>query len=196
MHESEAGQLCDADLVRQAKAGDTVAFGILYARYRPHCFGIAKRMLGASGYEDIVQNAMLACYQSLHRVRKPSSFRAYLSSCMRSEVLQYLKKEKKRRKMERLIGASRADPGLRSISRAVEEMDAEELRIVLSTCMDRLEMPCRDLITMHSIEGRSLDEIAAMLGNAKSTVSVRLRKCRENLRRVIALERGAGEYLR
>jgi DNA-directed RNA polymerase specialized sigma24 family protein len=72
----------DTELVRQrlsSKAGADKAFGRLVARFRPTIFGLAFAATGhVAEAEDLTQEALMAAYLSLPRLRDPKRFGVWL----------------------------------------------------------------------------------------------------------------------
>ena len=68
--------ICDGDLVRQARAGDAAAFRLLVERYSPSARARAARLCGrADDVDDIVQEAVLQAFMALDRLRGPGPVR-------------------------------------------------------------------------------------------------------------------------
>ena len=78
-------EICDGDLVRQARAGDAAAFRLLVERHWPSARARATRLCGrADDADDIVQEAFLRAFMALDRLRDPDRFGAWLDGIIRN----------------------------------------------------------------------------------------------------------------
>jgi RNA polymerase sigma factor (sigma-70 family) len=78
-------EICDGDLVRQARAGDAAAFRLLVERHWPSARARAARLRGRGGdVDDIVQEAFLQAFVALNRLRNPDRFGAWLGGIIRN----------------------------------------------------------------------------------------------------------------
>jgi RNA polymerase sigma factor (sigma-70 family) len=72
-------------LVRDAQAGDVVALGVLFERYRPAMHAVALGVLGRpSDAEDAVQDAMLAALGRIGDLRDPGAIGPWLKMIVRN----------------------------------------------------------------------------------------------------------------
>src|SRR5437588_857943 len=70
--------MSDADLVALARSGDADAFRVLVSRYRAMAMSVALHLSGDRQVaEDLVQEATLAAFVSLGRLRDPDRFRSW-----------------------------------------------------------------------------------------------------------------------
>src|ERR1700683_1951593 len=77
--------ICDGDLLRQARAGDAAAFRLLVERHWPSARARATRLCGrADDADDIVQEAFLRAFMALDRLRDPDRFGAWLDGIIRN----------------------------------------------------------------------------------------------------------------
>jgi RNA polymerase sigma-70 factor (ECF subfamily) len=69
----------DGDLVRRARGGEAAAFAELCRRHGSRARTLARRVLGADAEaEDVVQDALLAAFAGLARLREPERFGGWL----------------------------------------------------------------------------------------------------------------------
>ena len=71
-------EMSDADLVVLARSGDADGFRVLVSRYRAMAMSVALHLSGdRQAAEDLVQEATLAAFVSLGRLRDPDRFRSW-----------------------------------------------------------------------------------------------------------------------
>lgn len=68
----------DNEIVRRVLAGEKAAFGDLIDRHLPETLGFAARLLNRLDAEDVVQEAFLAAFLNLHKLRDQDRFRSWL----------------------------------------------------------------------------------------------------------------------
>src|SRR5688500_5732778 len=72
-------EIADAILVQRVLDGDTDAYAVLVARYRPRYARFAAHMLGSEeDAEEALQDAFVRAYRSLGRCDEPARFGAWL----------------------------------------------------------------------------------------------------------------------
>ena len=74
----------DASLVAAARAGDTGAFGDLYARYSRMVHGILLARMPPSEVDDLVHDVFLRAFARLNDLRDASRFGAWLGTITRN----------------------------------------------------------------------------------------------------------------
>jgi DNA-directed RNA polymerase specialized sigma24 family protein len=68
----------DRKIVRRVLDGDKAAFRMLIDRHRAPAVAFARRLLGREDAEDAVQEALLAAFLSLGKLREPDRFGSWL----------------------------------------------------------------------------------------------------------------------
>lgn len=173
----------DADLVRAARAGDTPARRALFLRHAPTVNRLALVLLGRDqDVDDVVQDAFVEALSSLHRLREPDAFSAWLR---RVVVQTAWASVRKRRLLERL-GLRRSEPfAVESFlaPSATPEVVAE-LRSIFRT-VERMPASLRVALLLRRVEGLQLEEIATLTGDSLATVKRRLTKAEEILKREV-----------
>ena len=85
----------DAELVRQAKAGDLDAFEALTNRYEQRVYGLAMRMLRQEhDAEDVTQQTFLSVLENLEGFRGEASFSTWVLRIASHAALKIIRKRK------------------------------------------------------------------------------------------------------
>ncbi len=85
----------DRELVILARAGDKEAFGELLGRYQPMALRIAHGMVRQEEVaRELVQEAWLAAYLSLHQLRDEERFKSWLYSIVLNVCRSYVRDQK------------------------------------------------------------------------------------------------------
>jgi RNA polymerase sigma factor (sigma-70 family) len=180
----------DLGLVATAKSGDTNAFDELVKRHNRKVFAIANRITKSrEDAEDIVQETFLKAFLNLDTFHGKSQFSTWLTRIAMNEALMLLRR--KRRVLEIFPARSEEDVqaphevfvDLRPSSE--ESYLRKEREELLTGAVNRLSARCRQTILLQSTEGRSVEEVAKILGISRSATKSRLFHGYEKLRQTI-----------
>src|SRR5262245_3333044 len=166
--------VCDQELIERAKTSSD-ALATLYRTYRPVIAGyVGRRVENRHDAEDIIANVFLAMLRGLKRYR-PSQvpFVIWLYRIATNEINWWVRKRRTRSFFG--LGSNRADPDVDAGD------DAEMVRVAL----DKLPLRHQSVLTLHYLEGLSVQEVAAVLRVAVGTVKSRLSRGRDLLRKQI-----------
>jgi RNA polymerase sigma-70 factor, ECF subfamily len=172
--------ICDGDLVRQARAGDAVAFRLLVERHSPSARARAMRLCGrADDADDIVQEAFLRAFMALDRLRDPDRFGAWLGGIIRNV-------HRAAGRPEPLMLLAEWPEGLHPVSAlglpSADDLDrAEVLRAAVADLPDGQ----RRAVELYYYAGLPAGQIARSPGAAKAS----LHKARRRLRTHITAHR-------
>ena len=165
-----------AEHLHRARQGDIQAFGYVIAAFQPLVLGICRRYLRPHEAEDAAQETFLAAWKQLAAVRELQAFPGWLSATARTQAL-------------RLVRAARADlleDDAASMDDATNEVERGEDVQTIRRAVAGLRESHKGVIERHYLEGRNLEEIAALLGLPVGTVKRRLFEAREQLRAKLA----------
>lgn len=181
--------------VRAAAGGDSEAFGMLVERTKNLVASIAVAILrDVELARDVAQDVFLAAWRDLAKLREPASFLPWLRSLTRNRAHHVLRTQARRRRMiseteaDELVAAlADARPGAR------EALIANEEACLLAHALEQLPDEAREIVTLFYREGRSVQQVADLLGVSADAAKQRLSRARARLRRAV-LER-VGEVL-
>ncbi len=172
-------QLTDEELVSRIVDGDHALFEIVMRRYNPRIYRAVRAVLGSEEeVEDVMQQAYLNAYRSLHQYAGRAQFSTWLT---RIAVNEAIARRGKRHPfggeddaMMRLVESKEPDPE--------QETFASELREVMQTQVAALPDTFRAVLMLRDVEGLSTGETAACLGISEDLVKTRLSRARTLLR--------------
>lgn len=174
----------DNGLIAACLAGRTDAFGQLVARYQDRLFNTVIRLLGnAEDARDVVQEAFLSAYQSLHSFKGDSLFFTWLYRIAVNTAISYKRKQKVLLRLhqgEEGGGLEPADPSEAARPDHALEMAEEERRV--HEALARLSVEHRTVLVMKDLEGQKYEEMAEVLGVPIGTIRSRLHRARLELR--------------
>jgi RNA polymerase sigma-70 factor (ECF subfamily) len=178
--------LAEAELVEQAKRGDSAAYEALVVAYQQIAFRTAYLVTGsAADAEEAAQDAFVKAFRALGRFRRGSPFKPWLLQIVVNEA-RNRRRSSGRREHLAIRVADEPSSGGAAPSPEAELIAAEErdrlLRAVAALGEeDRLVVSCRHFL------GLSEEETAAVLalpvGTVKSRLSRALARVRATLER-------------
>lgn len=190
IHAADTDKNSDLGLVAAAKSGDTKAFGELVKRYERKIFAVANRITKSrEDAEDVVQDCFLKAFLHLDTFQGKSQFSTWLTRIAMNESLMLLRR--KRRVLE--IFPAGTDDDMRSASEVFVDLKPsceesylrKERKDLLNGAVNRLGAKCRQTILLQSVEERSVEDVAKILGISTSATKSRLFHGYEKLRRTI-----------
>ena len=178
-----ANDTTDYTLAQMTVAGDIHAFEQLYERHNRRVYSLCLRMTNNStDAEDLTQEVFVQVFRKISSFRGQAAFTTWLHRLTVNQVLMHFRKR-----------------GVR-LEKTTEEGDTPEQvvmgtenhrtmpiidRIALNDAIAQLPPGYRLVFTLHDIEGREHEEIAAMLGRSVGTSKSQLHKARMRLRSLL-----------
>ncbi len=169
----------DAQLVRDILDGDRDAYRLLVRRFGDVMHQYALRMVGNSDDAgDLVQEAFVAGYRKLHKCRDRDRVGAWLFRILANRCKTFLRSANRRREVpvHHLpdIPTTQEDPG--------EAAARAEVGDRVRRALDHLTTEQREAFVLKHVEGRSYEEIAAVLDTSVASLKMRVHRARESLR--------------
>ena len=180
----------DDDLALAFRAGDLGAGEALVQRYSRLVYSVALRH-GASdtAAEDIFTEVWIKLQQQIGNYYQRAGFRAYLRSIVRSVTIDHLRREHRRESASLDTPVEDGDTTLGELLPAPEDL---EQSLVDSECLDLVQRAVRELperfrepLVLYYREGLSQGDIAERLGIPKNTVTTRIHRGREQVKRQV-----------
>jgi RNA polymerase sigma-70 factor (ECF subfamily) len=168
----------DAQVVRDVLAGDRDAYRLLVRRYGDALYGHALRMTGSDDEAaDLVQKALVKGFRRLRSCRDPERVGAWLFRIVANLCKDHVRSPRRRDLSMAEVGAvlpGRSDP----------QADAEgaEIRARVWGALEALTPEQREAFLLKHVEGRSYEEIAAVMDLSVASLKMRVHRAREALR--------------
>lgn len=165
----------DGALVRAALQGDTDAFGLLVERSRRDFGRYAVAMLGdADSAADAMQEAFIRAWDSLESCRDPDRFRGWFFRILANQCRTALGKRRSHVAVD--------DVDVPGPDRTDADVERGELAARLGAALDALTAEQREAFVMKHVDGRSYEEMAALLGVGEDALKMRVYRARDALR--------------
>jgi RNA polymerase sigma-70 factor (ECF subfamily) len=186
--------LPDADVVALARKGREVAFREIVRRYERPVFSLVFRMVRDRELaEDLSQDAFIKVLNHLDRYHPEFKLSSWLFKIAHNVTIDYLRKRKlttvsmsgsPNASTPDEIEATSFDVDSQSES-ALDEMASKELGTAIEQAIAKLRPEYRSCIMLRHVEGRSYEEVAAMLDLPLGTVKTYIHRARHELREAL-----------
>lgn len=181
------GELTEAEAIRQAKDGDTIAFEFLYQAHCRRVYGLCLRMIkNPAEAEDLTQQAFLQVFRKIGTFRGDSGFSTWLYRVTANIVLMHLRRKKPMDILaEDLECRSPNGEGSRDHGSTDTSMLGAVERLNIKRAIRKLPAGYKKLFLLHDVFGYEHNEIARFLGCSTGCSKSQLHKARERLRRLL-----------
>jgi RNA polymerase sigma-70 factor, ECF subfamily len=181
--------LTDAQLVQLAQQRDGAAFRTIMQRNNRRLYRMARAMvLDDSEAEDVVQEAYVRAFTSLHQFRGDASLATWLSRIVLNEALGRLRRRRPTLDLEAIDNRPPSQAQVIPFPLATPQLDPErimaqrEIQRLVEQAIDDLPEAFRIVLVARIIEEMSIEETAELLGLRAETVKTRLHRARALLK--------------
>lgn len=197
---SEAGgdgssevEVDDADLVKQAQAGEYAAFDALVTKHRGKIYAMIMNMVkNDADAWDLAQDSFIKAWKALPKFENRSKFSTWLFRISHNVVYDWMRKKKIRFEGElddELLDVNRIDMSAstapKQSSRPDEAMAGKELRAEIEEALGKLSPDQKETIILREVQGMDYKEIADIMGCSLGTVMSRLFYARKKLQTLL-----------
>lgn len=191
-HAADRQQEEDEALVARTQRGDRAAYDVLVQRYQQRLYATVYHM--TSNHEDandLVQDAFIKAYRSLHSFKGQSSFYTWIYRIAVNRTINFLKRRKDRRhfSLNDVDASIETDPDYVELMSHVtprREAGINELQQKLNEALQKLSESHRAVVIMHDVQGMTHADIARVMNCSEGTVRSRLFYARQQLQGFLA----------
>lgn len=166
-------------IVERVLAGHSGDFAVVVKEYHARIYALMKRQVGdPATAEDLTQETFLRAYTGLKSFRGDASLGTWLIRIALNQANNFF--ASKRYRQSRLSESfthdkhDTKDPGMQPGDELTYQVHVEQLRLALG----KLKPALREVLVLCGLEGRSYEEVAAVLQIPVGTVRSRLNKAR------------------
>lgn len=186
--------LSDEEVVARVCAGDTPLYEVLMRRYNQRLFRIARAILRDDDEaEDVVQDAYVRAYVSLHQFAGKAQFSTWLTKIAVYEASSRLRQRK--RLQEASVNPDRERQSMEAVKSLDPDPEQQTLRheavSLLEAAVDALPEMYRSVFVLREVENMNTGETADCLDITEEAVKVRLLRARRMLRKDLYTRAGA-----
>ncbi len=172
----------DAQLIQEALAGETAAFGQLVQKYQDRLYNTLVHVVGSvEDARDIVQDAFVQAFLKLETFRHSSAFYTWLYRIAFNVAASRYRQKRPAASVERLREASGDEP-IDGRAGPVERLEQDERCRQVQQAIATLSEEHRAVLVLREIDGCCYETIAEVLELPVGTVRSRLHRARLQLR--------------
>lgn len=177
----------DLTLLQLLKQGSKEAFSEVYYLLSPAIFRRILWMVNdTETSKELLQDLFLKLWENREKIDPDKSLNAYLNTIAVNLVYDYFRKVSKKRAYERHILSLALD----SYSHIEEKIISKENISLLYEMMDHLPEQRKKVYMLCKIEGKSYDEVSALMHISKSTIQDHIVKANHTIRDFIGKHPG------
>lgn len=182
----------DRRLILDCLGGRRDAFDELVSRYQARLYNAASRLVdNPEDAADVVQDAFLNAYQSLHTFKGDAEFFTWLYRIAFNAAISLKRKKRAAMSLDAAGPDGVIDPDDPSeYIKPGAALERSEEESQLQAAMIRLSNEHREVLILKDIEGMKYEDIAEILGVPIGTIRSRLHRARLELRELLE---GEGE---
>jgi RNA polymerase sigma-70 factor (ECF subfamily) len=180
----------DRRLIADCLGGRRDAFGELVTRYQARLFNAALRLVQSSDdAADVVQDAFLNAFQSLHTFKGDAEFFTWLYRIAFNTAISLRRKKRPAISLEANAGDGGLDPDDPSeFVKPGAALERTEDERQLADAIARLSPEHREVLLLKDIDGLKYEDIAELLRVPIGTIRSRLHRARLELRELLVPE--------
>lgn len=183
MHVHQNTELTDEEVAIRVQKGDTEMFGVLVDRFEQKLLRYGRKFLSQrEDIEDIVQDAFVNAYRNIQSFDAALRFSPWMYRIAHNAFVNALRKNEHRPialDMDTLLSYHVVDDAAES------EREQKEIRTMLERGIEKIPLKYREVLVLHYFEDLSYKDISDILHIPMGTVSVRLRRGKEALKKQI-----------
>lgn len=174
----------DLDLARRVAAGDESALEVLYRRYGDLLFAFIHHALDGARQdtEEVWQDTLVAAIRSLSGYSGQSRLFSWLCGIARHKITDHRRRRGSRASVFSEIPAERLDAAVDAGPLPEEVLARRDTQIRVVEALGELPDDYRTALLARHSEGRSVDEVARLLGKTYKATESLLTRARAGFR--------------
>ncbi len=175
----EQDKLSNAILVLSCQRRDESAFRELVNRWEPRLYYYLRRIVeNENNVWDTLQETWLAVFQNIRKLQDPLKFPTWLYQISHNKAVSLLRKENRYTQM-----TFEQKPNYRENNNTVSVVN--EKAELVHKALEKLKLAHREVLTLHFLEGFSIQEMARIIRISEGTVKSRLYYAKNELHKAL-----------
>jgi RNA polymerase sigma-70 factor (ECF subfamily) len=179
----------DDPTLEACRAGQPDAIERLFRAYAPVVQGVIGRLVGPTpDFEDLVQTTFLEALGNISRFRGEAKLSTWLCQIAVHVAHHHLRSGRVRRHvpLELVVDGGAVAASLLEATNVDHAIDGRRLALRLHQLLDRISAKKRIALLLYVVEGRSIEEVAALMQATQTATRSRTFFARRELRKLIA----------
>ena len=167
------------ELVERCKSGHAPSFQLLYERYAKAMYNTSWRIVNnATDAEDVLQDAFVDAFRSIHDFNYRSTFGAWLKKIVVNKSINVLRKRK-----ANLVELTENTDMIQEDSSDEENLHYQVTQV--KKAIEKLPDGYRTVLSLYLLEGYDQEEIAEIVGITHNTVRTQYIRAKQKLLTII-----------
>lgn len=179
--------MTDEDLIESVQEGNETAFEELVEKYQERVMRICYGML--SDYDeacDAAQNAFVKIYFAIPNFRGECSVYTWLYRIVQNACYDALRKKREQfYSLEQILEEGEGQLPRQESNQPENLIEKKETQRLIRKAINELDHNSKWILTLYDLDGKSYEEIAAILMMPIGTVKSRLSRARAKLRKIL-----------
>lgn len=182
MKEGNMEEKTDEEIAQLVQAKRTDLFGVLIKRYEKKILRYGKRFLfNYENIEDAVQDIFIKAYVNIQSFDASKKFSSWIYRIAHNHFINIITKNKKEQFLFFNADVIFSFAGKENI---LENLEKEEEKEEMEKYLSKLKIKYREPIILYYFEDKNYQEISDILRIPVSTVGVRLKRGREEIKKL------------
>lgn len=157
----------EREMINEIMEGNEKAFSKMFFHYLPVLKSFAFKFTKSEhATEEIIQDAFVRIWLSRDKLDQVQNVKAYLYKYVSNECLSYLRKKLNEEKL--IANFTVHHP--KDSNQTNEQIQLNEIKRIVASSVNKLPPKRREIYQLSRNEGKSIAEIAAILGISQNTV--------------------------
>lgn len=135
---------------------------------------------------DVVQNTFIKAFKNLQGFKVELKFSSWLYRIAHNEAINAVKKYRKEISLEETNSLYEIEDGDFD---NIKKLEIEENKEFLQQCLQKLPIKYKEILILYYFEEKSYEEMSNILKMPMGTVSVRISRAKDNLRKICEKEK-------
>jgi len=173
----------DEEIASLVKAGSVEIFSVLVDRYEGKMTRYARKFLSdKEDIEDVVQRVFLKCFENIKSFDEKRKFSPWIYRIAHNELVNVLKVRHKKTLPLFDLDTFLPSAFLIKNDNIEERIDAQAVKQMVEKCLETLEFKYKEPVALYYLEGLSYKEISDVMRIPISTVGVRIKRAKKNMK--------------
>lgn len=174
----------EQELLAKLQSGDHAAFGKIYGIYSRRIYlNTLKLVKDEDEAQEILQDVFIRIWNARETIDPSKPFSSFLFSIARNLIRDFFRRAARDNRMRQLL----AERGSELYDHIESALDHKETSEILQRAIDALPQQRKMIFTLCRMEGKSYEEVAAIMGISVSTVGNQLTKATKTVRQAFLL---------
>jgi RNA polymerase sigma-70 factor, ECF subfamily len=176
----------DEEIAELIQSGKTDLFGVIIDRYEDKMKRYSRKfLLNPDDINDIVQEIFIKAYTNIQSFDIKRKFSSWIYRIAHNHLVNYLRKK---RVILPLLNLDTFFPHSIKTNETEDEINRQEIKDSINKSLDQLNIKYKEPLILYYFQELSYKEISDILKIPVSTVGIRIKRAKEQIKNIWTLE--------